>query len=386
MRFCWIAVLATLAWPWASHAIAAEEDGFRTSIFNGKDLTGWHVTGCKVETGDGVLRLASDDGFVRTDHRYGDFVLDLEWRALRPEKYDSGIYIRCGLPEGDRPWPKQYQVNLLQGKEGVIGGLEGSVPASQLIKPGEWNRFRLTAVGETVALEINGQPAWQATGLKSPSGHIGFQAEVPGGGSFEFRNINITELGHRSLFNGADLAGWQPGDGKEPTCWMVEEGLLVCNGKKGPWLRSDKEYGDFNFRFDYKLKPGGNSGIYVRVPADGAHRGKEAKQSKAGTEIQLLDDRDPRYAKLKDYQYTGSVYAIVPADPRVGRDPGQWNSMEIDCRGDRYRISHNGVVVLDASAKEFPELKERLRKGFLGLQNHSEEVWFRNLRIGDSLE
>ncbi len=387
MRCCSIALLLLLAWNVCLPARAADESrGYSYELFNGKNLDGWHVTGCEVEIDGGALRLESGDGFVRTDHRYGDFVLDLEWRALTKEKYDSGIYIRCELPQGERPWPRQYQVNLLEGKEGVINGLEGSQPRTDLIKPGDWNRFRITAIGETVSLEINGQAAWKGSGLKAPSGFIGFQSEVPGGGRFEFRNIRVTELTHRSMFNGKDLQGWQPGNGKEATCWMVEDGLLVCNGKKGPWLRSEEQYGDFNLRLDYMLKPGGNSGVYVRVPLNGDHRGQEANQQEAGTEIQLLDDRAERYAKLKPYQYTGSVYAIAPAKEHVGRDPGQWNSIEIDCRGTRYRITHNGVVIVDADTDEFPELKNRLLQGYLGLQNHSEEVWFRNLRVGPPLD
>ena len=60
--------------------------------------------------------------------------------------------------------------------------------------------------------------------------------------------------------------------------------MIVCTGQPGTWLRSKDVYDDFNLRFEYKLRPGGNSGIYVRVPADGAHR------EGGGAEIQILDD------------------------------------------------------------------------------------------------
>ena len=157
----------------------------------------------------------------------------------------------------------------------------------------------------------------------------------------------------------------------------MEDGQIVCTGQKGPWLRSQKEFGDFNLRLDYKLKPGGNSGVYVRVPADGNHHGDGA-----GVEIQVLDDQAERYKDLKPYQYTGSVYAIAPAKEHVGREAGQWNSLEIDVKGTRYRIIHNGVTIIDASDSDFPEIKGRRPSGFLGLQNHSEEVWYKNLRLG----
>ena len=72
--------------------------GFRTSLFNGTDLAGWHVTGCKAAVENGNLVVLDGDGFVRTDHRYTDFILELDWKARRAEKYDSGIYFRAELP------------------------------------------------------------------------------------------------------------------------------------------------------------------------------------------------------------------------------------------------------------------------------------------------
>jgi hypothetical protein len=366
-------------------ASAGEEQAFEMSLFDGHDLANWHVTGCEVAVENGSLVLRSGNGFVRSLHRYGDFVVELEWKA-QAENYDSGIYFRCEPPEGDRPWPTRYQANLKKGQEGAVGGLAGAVGRPDLIKPGQWNRFRLTVRGEKAELEINGKPAWAADGIEPKQGYIGLQAEVPGGGVFDFRNIKLTELSAASLFNGQDLSGWEGGGSDASACWTVKEGLLVCTGQKGPWLRSLKEYDDFNLRLEYRLKKGGNSGVYVRVPKSGAHRGMDAKEKQAGVEIQILDDNDERYAKLKDYQYTGSVYAIAAAKEHVGRPPGQWNSLEIDCRGQHYRVIHNGVVIVDADGQQFAELKERLTKGFLGLQNHSEEVAFRNLRIGPAME
>src|SRR5712672_2630779 len=115
--------------------------GFRTSLFNGKDLAGWHVTGCKAAVEDGNLVILEGDGFVRTDHRYTDFVLELDWKARRTEKYDSGIYFRSELPEAGKPWPKQYQINLKQGDEGNCIGVK-EARSTGLIKAGDWNHFK----------------------------------------------------------------------------------------------------------------------------------------------------------------------------------------------------------------------------------------------------
>jgi hypothetical protein len=351
-----------------------------TRVFDGQSLQGWHVTGCDVGVEEGKLVIRDGDGFVRTDHRYRDFVLELSYKPRRSEKYDSGIYIRAELPPSGKPWPAKHQINLKQGDEANLIGFK-EARSSGLIQPGEWNRLKVTVVGDTVAMEINGQAAWKTSGLEPREGYVGIQVEVPGGGQFEFKDITITEIGYDSLFNGVDLTGWEGAGQDAAACWKVEEGLLLCTGAKGPWLRSKEEYGDFNFRFAYKLKEGGNSGVYIRVPASGNHHGAQA-----GIEVQLLDDHAKRYEKLKPYQYSGSLYAIVPAEPRVCRPVGEWNSMEIDCRGMHYLVIHNGVEVIRASAADYPALAERLTRGFLGLQNHSEEVWFRDLRIGPSVQ
>lgn len=364
----------------AATTIADDAASFRKSLFNGENLHGWHVTGCETQVDDGKLIITGGDGFVRTDHQYRDFVLELSWKPLRDEKWDSGIYIRCDLPPEGRPWPKQYQINLLEGDEGNLIGFPNG-RSKGLVKAGEWNQMKLTVIGDTASMEINGQPAWKTAGLEQALGYIGIQCEVPGGGQFAFEDIAVTELGSKSLLNGKDLAGWEGGGQDAALCWRVEEGLLLCTGDKGPWLRSNQEYDDFNLRFDYKLKAGGNSGVYVRVAKNGAHR-----DPGEGTEIQILDDAAERYKNLKDYQYAGSVYAIAPSREHVGRAPGEWNSMEIDCQGNSYVIRHNGTIIVDAAAEEFPMLTGRRLSGFLGLQNHSEEVWFRDIRIGASLQ
>ena len=117
------------------------------------------------------------------------------------------------------------------------------------------------------------------------------------------------------------------------------------------------------------------------MPEDGNHHGDGS-----GIEIQILDDSNERYRDIKPYQYTGSLYAIVPAESHVAHEVGQWNSMEIDCQGDSYRVIHNGASIVKADGKSFEELMRRRKEGFLGLQNHSEEVWYRNIRIGQSMQ
>lgn len=174
------------------HGWAGESDGW-VDLFNGKDLAKWDVLKCEVVIQDGALLIKAGNGLVQTKEQYANFVLDFEWKALKPDKWDSGVYFRyTSVPKG-RPWPGRYQTNIRQGMEGNVGSLKGA-RSKGLTKAGEWNRFVLTVDGTKAALEINGKPAWKADGLKVAKGYISIQAEVPNGGQFLFRNVRIKVL------------------------------------------------------------------------------------------------------------------------------------------------------------------------------------------------
>lgn len=358
--------------------------GVETSLFDGRTLNGWTIENeCEAAVQDGMLLLKSGDGWLRSDHEYADFVLHVEWKALKAEKYDAGIYIRTKV--GGGPYPKNgHQINLLQDREGDLVGNRDAT-SDGLIKAGEWNTFDITVEGDRVTNVINGKLAWSVPGLKNRTGHVGFQIEVPLGGQFLVRNVSIKELGYESLFNGNDLNGWEGAGQSADVCWKVEEGAITCTGEKGPWLRSQAEYGDFNFRFDYMVSPGGNSGIYVRVPKNGNHHRDDESKPQAGFEIQVLDDSAEKYAKLKPYQYCGSLYDICGSSEHVGRKPGEWNTLEINCEGQNVTTVHNGVKIVEVTPDSHPLINLRMLKGYLGLQNHSTVVRFRNLRIGPAL-
>ncbi|MDB5338536.1 MAG: hypothetical protein JWN70_4155 [Planctomycetaceae bacterium] len=378
LRLCAVAICCA---GFGTTAVADSPDEFTYSLFDGKSLDGWNIENkCEADVVDGQLRLKAGNGWLRSDHQYSDFKLHVEWKALQAAKYDAGIFIRSA-GEGD-PYPKpSYQINLLQGKEGNIGSLSGAT-STGLVKEGDWNAFDITVVGDTVALEINGKPAYKTGGLTAKTGYVGFQIEVPAGGQYLIRNIRMTELNAKALFNGKDLAGWEGVGDPAEKCWKVADGLLLCTGEKGPWIRSAAEYGDFNLRLDYQVDVGGNSGVYVRVPADGNHHRDNDTLPPAGFEVQVLDDAAPQYKDLKDYQFSASVYDIAGAQPHVSKPHGQWNTLEINCQGGNITTTHNGKVVTKVTPETHPKSKLRMLKGFLGLQNHSSLVKFRNVRVG----
>ena len=99
---------------------AEDRPHYRMHLFDGDPLDQNEqlvVMGCEAETKNGVLLAKAGNGFIRSTSRYRDFVLEVEYRTLKKEMYDAGIYFRAELPPEGRPFPTQYQVNLKQGDE-----------------------------------------------------------------------------------------------------------------------------------------------------------------------------------------------------------------------------------------------------------------------------
>jgi hypothetical protein len=188
-----LAILTTSCTTCPCPKAGKEGDSARVSLFDGKTLNGWTILKCEATVDNGDILIVAGNGLIQSERKYRDFVLEFDWKALKETKWDSGVYFRYNsVPQG-RPWPARYQANLMQGLEGNVGDLPGA-QSKGLIKPGDWNRFKLTVRGTKAALEINGTPAWEADGLADPEGYIALQAEVPGGGQHRFRNIYLTEL------------------------------------------------------------------------------------------------------------------------------------------------------------------------------------------------
>ena len=184
------AALAIAAIVFLAGAIHAAEP---VVLFDGKTLDGWDVIHCEAVVQNGAILLKAGNGLVQTKKRYADFVFQYQWKALKADGWDSGVYFRYDQIPSGRPWPKQYQVNLRKGMEGDLVGFSNgrnTVP----VKDGDWNSFELKVVGTTASLKVNGKPSWKVDGIEKRSGYIALQAEIPGGGQFLFRDIRITEL------------------------------------------------------------------------------------------------------------------------------------------------------------------------------------------------
>src|SRR5215831_18069412 len=187
------------------------------------------------------------------------------------------------------------------------------------------------------------------------------------------------EEGFVSIFDGKSLDGWtlvnQHGAG-----YGVSNGVMYCAPGGGGNLFTEKEYSDFVLRLDYRLHEGGNNGVGIRAPLSG-------DAAYLGMEIQMLDDKAPKHATIKPWQFNGSIYNVVPAKngtPKIG----EWNDYEITAKGRKITVVLNGRTIVDADLNEVhdPATIEKhpgifRDKGHVGFLGHDDYVEFRNIRI-----
>lgn len=168
--------------------------------------------------------------------------------------------------------------------------------------------------------------------------------------------------------------------------WKIESGVLHGGEPRGSWLLSEKEYGDFELEFEFKLGERGNSGCAMRAPLFG-------DPAFDGIELQMADLRyNP---EAKDSELTGGLYRAIAPRRQIYK-PTTWNKYQITCQGARIKVVLNGELILDVNLNEqtekvkrhdgtdAPPLKDRPRKGHIGFQELSREgghVQIRNARI-----
>ncbi len=186
------------------------------------------------------------------------------------------------------------------------------------------------------------------------------------------------------LFNGHDLGGWKNNDGK-PVAAKIEDGAVNVHNTGGYLLIYDQPFGDFVLKCDIKMsEPECNSGIFLRT-------GDLADPVNTALEVQVLNGKsDP----LHDF---GAIYDLVGPSKDATKGPGEWNELEIRCEGPLVSVRVNGdeVSKLDCDELDQPGLrgdgtphkftgraiKDFPRKGYLGLQDHGYDVWFKNIKL-----
>jgi hypothetical protein len=180
-----------------------------------------------------------------------------------------------------------------------------------------------------------------------------------------------------SLFDGKSLAGWE-GEG-----YAVEDGAIVCT-PKGAFLKTAKTYSDFVLQLKFKLKEGSNNGVGLRYPGTG-------DAAYAGMEIQVLDDKAPKYADLQNWQFTGSVYNVqASTQSKVNhlKPVGEWNEETIVCIGDHVKVILNGHTITDCFLNDLEFDREKhpgaaRKDGHIAFCGHGEYVAYKDIKVWD---
>jgi hypothetical protein len=205
-----------------------------------------------------------------------------------------------------------------------------------------------------------------------------------------------------SLFNGKSTNGWHSyGKDHVGSVWKVENGVLHLDGEskktakaEGGDLVTNDEFGNFDLKLEWRISPKGNSGVIFYVKEDPS---KYENTYNTGPEMQVLDNGSatvPGHPDGKLYTHrAGDLYDLLAAK-EAAKPAGEWNQAEIRSENDKLDFYLNGVHTLSTviwndtwrqmiSISKFKDMKDfgTFKKGRIALQDHGDEVWYRNIRI-----
>ena len=179
------------------------------------------------------------------------------------------------------------------------------------------------------------------------------------------------DAGLVSLFDGRSLEGWSVCDGPE-SAFYVNDGAIVVHPSAGypTWLRSARQYENFDFRGEFFVQGWINSGIYLHAPEHG-------RNMWCGMKINIFHQVDAKPAP----ESMGSIFPLVAPTAVNVKNRGEWNTFRILMDWPRLQVWTNGARIHDLDLETVPELRHRLRSGYLGLESLSYPIRFRNLRV-----
>jgi hypothetical protein len=431
------------------------------ALFNGKNLSGWEVKNGSapftVENGEivGTNVPETPNTFLCTKEKFGDFILTFDAKF---GEGNSGVMFRAqsrtdymnGRVHG-------YQMELDPTKRDWTGGIydearrqwlycmEYNPEAKSAFKTGEWNSYRIEAIGNNLRTWVNGIQMADLIDDVDSAGFIGLQVHSIGndekliGEKVRFKNMmicthnldkhktpentNITQVsyltnelsqsekaeGWKLLWDGKTTSGWRGAkiDHFPKKGWHIKDGILTVEkaaGKEsgnGGDIVTTKEYENFILELDFKITKGANSGIKYFVDP-GLNKGEG---SAIGCEYQILDDKHHPDAKMgKNGNRTlASLYDLIPANakrynpdlPNKKRTNGYgWNRAKIIVNGNNVEHYLNGILVVKYNRggekwrERVAESKYKIWPGFgeaksgnILLQDHGDEVSFKNIKI-----
>ena len=376
---------------------------------------------------------------------YDDFILELDYKV--DSSMNSGIQIRSnsiasyqnGRVHGYQieidPSERAWSAGIYdEGRRGWLVDLDNNSKAQKAFKQGEWNHYRIEAIGDTIKTWINGVPASFLIDDKTASGFIALQVhsiakDDKPGKTIMWKDIRIQtdslehysqkmqiapvttkntlttseeKDGWKMLWDGKTTEGWRgarledfPQEG-----WEIKNGILTvlasggAESAAGGDIVTEKLYGDFELKADFKITEGANSGIKYYVDTD-INKGPG---SSIGLEYQILDDDKHPDAKLGNHEGSrtvASLYDLIKADPDKPIHPvGAWNTARIISKNNHVEHWLNGTKVLEyeRGSEDFRKLVSEskyakwdrfgeLEEGRILLQDHGNRVSFKNIKI-----
>ncbi len=323
-----------------------------------------------------------------------------------------------------------------EARRGWLYPLTKNVAAKSAFNSNAWNKARIEAIGPNIRTWVNGIPCADIIDTMTPEGFIALQVHTIGndeakvGKSVAWRNIriltkdvakyataenrNVPQVnlidnslserekaeGWQLLWNGVDTEGWRgaklshfPEKG-----WVVENGILkVLKDKGGESANGGdivtvRKYRNFMLSVDFKITKGANSGIKYFVDTD-LNKGQG---SAIGCEFQILDDERHPDAKLgvKGNRKLGSLYDLIPAPDKKNFNIDSFNTALVIVNGRHVEHWLNGEKLLEyerdnqewnalvaySKYRDWPNFGNAA-DGYILLQDHGDEVWFKNIKI-----
>jgi hypothetical protein len=414
----------------------------------GKDLSNFEQLNgkapFKLEKGmiTGTTVLDSPNSFLCTKEKYGDFILEFD--TWFDPKMNSGVQIRSeSRSDYQNGRVHGYQVELDPSSRAWSGGiydearrgwlytLDNNPAGQKALKVGEWNHYRIEAIGNSIRTWINGIPCADLVDNMTPSGFIALQVHSIGndasrvGEEVKWKNIRIltknvkkkatpyepvipqysyvnnilTEReaseGWKLLFDGKTTDSWMNARTKAfPTKgWEVKDGCLnvVAKGSGGDIVTKDK-FKNFELIVDFLYRPGSNSGIKYFIDTERDN----GKYAGVGCEYQVLDNKLHPDAKagINGNRTLSSLYDLIPAKNVRDNGPDQWNRAMIIVKGNKVQHWLNGQLTVEyergssqwkeavalSKFKDIPGFAE-VTEGRILLQEHGDSVSYKNIKI-----
>jgi Domain of Unknown Function (DUF1080) len=443
----------------SSPAVSQARDHWQ-DITPRQGLAGWHAVGGKAtyEVADGELIGRAVPGKINnwlvSDALFGDFIL--EYEAKTDALLNSGVMIRGqSSPDYRGGVVHGYQTEIDPSSRAWSGGLYDEQrrqwlytlarndAARKAFRPGDWNQYRVEAIGGRIRTWVNGVPAADLADDTDARGFIAFQvhavsddvaAKKP---EVRFRKIRVITVaptkhvsretgleqqgwlsnrlsdaerraGWKLLWNGKTTKGWRSAKALSfpKKGWSIHDGMLTVEPSgggeavNGGDIITTKDYSSFELSIDFRLTPGANSGIKYFVDPNLL----KGDGSAIGLEFQLLDDALHPDAKMgRDGNRTlGSLYDLITArnlsdstfPVKRYNPPGEWNRAVVIVRGSHVEHWLNGfkVVEYERGSKAFRDLVAiskyakwpnfgEWKQGPILLQDHGNRVDFRSIKL-----